>query len=258
MKQHLFTIRICLCILVTFCAVQFLRAQEKIKVACIGNSITYGHGIDVKFQHAYPGILQQMLGKDYEVRNFGMNGRTMLQKGDYPYMFEPVYRQAKDFLPDIVTIKLGTNDSKLHNWKYKKDFQRDMEQMIRELSALSSKPKIYLCTPIPATNKVGVRINDSTIVHGVIPAIRKVAERYHLTLIDLHTPLENHPELLSDKIHPTKEGSAIIAAEIYQVLKGKPAPKCNLEQPFPGVKSQWNGCDRYDFTCVGRDRKSVV
>ena len=242
-----------------FCAAMPLHAQEKkIKVACIGNSITYGHGIDVKFQHAYPGILQQMLGKGYDVRNFGMNGRTMLQKGDFPYMHEHIYRQAKAFMPDIVTIKLGTNDSKLHNWKYKKDFQRDMEQMIGELSALQSKPKIYICTPIPSTMEGHIKINDSTIVHGVIPEIRKVARRHHLTLIDLHTPLKDHPEYLSDKIHPTKEGSAVIATEIYKVMTGKPAPACNLNQPFPGVKSQWNGCDRYDFTCMGRDALVVV
>ena len=260
MKTVLKRVKSLACVLFLLCVINPLYAQEKekIKVACIGNSITYGHRIDVKFQHAYPGILQQMLGSDYDVRNFGINGRTMLQKGDLPYMHEFIYRQAKEFLPDIVTIKLGTNDSKLHNWKYKKDFQRDMEQMISELEALESKPKIYLCTPIPSTMEGHVTINDSTIVNGVIPEIRKVAKRHHLTLIDLHAPLENHPEYLSDKIHPTKEGSAVIAAEIYQVLTGKPAPECNLNQPFPGVKSQWNGCDRYDFTCMGRHALVVV
>ena len=102
-----------------------LCAQNKqIRVACIGNSITYGYGIDAKFQHAYPGILQQLLGPKYDVRNFGMSGRTLLQKGDFPYMREYIYRRAKNFQPDIITIKLGTNDSKPHNWCYKKDFQK--------------------------------------------------------------------------------------------------------------------------------------
>lgn len=248
-----------LCILLLMGVTLPMTAQEKkIKVACIGNSITYGHGIDVKFQHAYPGILQQLLGKEYDVRNFGLNGRTLLQKGDYPYMHEGIYRQAKEFLPDIVTIKLGTNDSKPHNWKYKDDFRHDLETMIQELSALPSHPKIYICTPIPSTKEGNTTINDRTIVRGVIPALRKVAKQHHLTLIDLHSPLKKHPEYLSDKIHPTKEGSAVIAAEIYKALTGKPAPACDLNQPFPGVKSQWNGCDRYDFTCMGRDALVVV
>ena len=260
MKKLVCTMRMFLCMLLISCVCYPLRAQEKekIRVACIGNSITYGHGIDVKFQHAYPGILQQMLGKGYDVRNFGISGRTILQKGDHPYMYESIYKQAKAFLPNIVTIKLGTNDSKLHNWKFKKEFQRDMEQLICELSSLSTHPEIYLCTPIPSTLEGHGKINDSIIVHGIIPEIRKVSRHHHLTLIDLHTPLKNHPEYLSDKIHPTKEGSAVIAEEIYKVLIGKKAPKINLNQPFPGVKSQWNGCDRYDFTCMGRHSLVVV
>ena len=64
-----------------FTLLQPVSAENaKVKVACIGNSITYGHGIDAKFQHAYPGILQQMLGPEYDVRNFGRNGQTLLLK----------------------------------------------------------------------------------------------------------------------------------------------------------------------------------
>ena len=253
-KQRLF-----IGLLLALCILSPIYAQNRpVKVACIGNSITYGHGIDVKFQHAYPGILQQLLGASYDVRNFGMNGRTMLQKADFPYMREYIYHQAKAFQPDIVTIKLGTNDSKPYNWQYKKDFQQDMEQMISELAALPSHPKIYLCTPIPSTKEGFATINDSTIVHGVIPEIRKVAKRHHLTLIDLHTPLEHHPEYLSDRIHPTKEGSAIIAEEIYKTITGKPVPAYNLNQPFPGVKSTWDGCDAYRFNCMGRTALVVV
>ena len=247
------------CLLFVLCVFQPLHAQNKqIKIACIGNSITFGHGLEARFQNAYPGVLQQLLGGNYDVRNFGMNGRTLLQKGDYPYMREYIYRQAKEFQPDIVTIKLGTNDSKPHNWKHKKDFQKDMEKMIGELSALPSHPKIYICTPIPSTKEGYTTINDSTIVHGVIPELQKVSKRHHLTLIDLHTPLASHPEYLSDKIHPNNQGSAAIAAEIYKSITGKPAPKYDLNKAFPGKKSQWEGCDRYDFTLMGRHAIVVV
>ena len=37
-------------------------AQEPVKVACIGNSITYGSGIDNREQNSYPAQLQRMLG----------------------------------------------------------------------------------------------------------------------------------------------------------------------------------------------------
>ena len=47
-------------------------AQEKIKVACVGNSITYGIGVANPEVNAYPVKLQGMLGDKYEVGNFGM------------------------------------------------------------------------------------------------------------------------------------------------------------------------------------------
>ena len=124
---------------------QYVTAQKKvIKIACIGNSITYGVGTRNPAKDSYPAVLGQMLGDGYEVRNFGVSARTMLMKGDHPYMKEERYRQALAYNPDIVTIKLGTNDTKPQNWRYKSDFKKDMETMIRTIRALPSKPEIYL------------------------------------------------------------------------------------------------------------------
>ncbi len=44
---------------------------DKIRVACIGNSVTYGNGISDSEKDSYPSLLQKMLGEKYEVRNFG-------------------------------------------------------------------------------------------------------------------------------------------------------------------------------------------
>ena len=253
MKKSLIFLLLC------FCCSMSMQAGEKsrIKVACIGNSITYGACIENRFQHGYPGILQQMLGEDYDVRNFGVGATVMLKKGDKPYMFEYAYKRVKEFMPDIVTIKLGTNDSKPYNWQYKKEFDDDMEEMIEELSALPSSPKIYLCLPVPAFEG-NYKISDSTITYGVIPAIRKVAKKKKLEIIDLNTPLQDHRNLFPDRIHPTKEGAKIIASTIYRTLKGEDAPDCNLEQAFPGKKSEWNGYDRFDFLFNGRHATVVA
>ena len=134
----------------------------QIKVACIGNSITAGSGVKNRDKDSYPSVLGQMLGKDYLVRNYGISGRIIINKGDNPYLKEKTYQDALKFLPDIVIIKLGTNDSKPQNWKYKNDFKSDLEAMICDFQSLSSHPKIYLCTPAKA---YGIQwgINDSII-----------------------------------------------------------------------------------------------
>ena len=46
-----------------------VNAQTKTKVACIGNSVTYGLGISTRNVFSYPARLQFLLGKEYEVKN---------------------------------------------------------------------------------------------------------------------------------------------------------------------------------------------
>ena len=234
-------------------------AQEKklVKIACVGNSITYGSGIKNQFQNSYPGLLSQLLGEGYDVRNFGISGRVLLNKGDRPYMHEQKFRDFLAFQPDIVTIKLGTNDSKPWNWRYGKDFKKDLTEMLDILQDLPSKPKIYLCLPVPAVNS-NFGINDSVITNGIIPVIHSVAKKRHLPVIDLYTVLKPHPDYYVDGIHPCEPGAALIAGELYRTLTGNEAPAIITDQPFPGKKSQWEGFDRYDFICNARQATVVV
>ena len=104
--------------------------KDAVRVACIGNSITFGAGIRNRSRDSYPSVLARMLGDNYWVKNFGVSARTMLNKGDHPYMNEPAYKNALAFNPNIVVIKLGTNDSKSFNWKYKADFMKDAQTTV--------------------------------------------------------------------------------------------------------------------------------
>ncbi len=212
-------------------------APDAIRVACIGNSITDGSGIDMASMHGYPASLQQLLGKEYWVKNFGVSGRTMLNKGDRPYMNEMAWRDALAFQPDVVVIKLGTNDSKPQNWQHGAEFKQDLVQMITELcpelaqlpknkkkrakALAEAKTQIFLCTPIPAFKSMW-NINDSVIVNGVIPVQQEVAKEYGLQVIDLHTLFANDGDkMLNDGIHPNADGARRMAEIIADALKGK-------------------------------------
>jgi lysophospholipase L1-like esterase len=226
-----------------------------IKLACIGNSITYGSGIPDRPRDSYPAQLARMLGEKWDVRNFGVGGRTLLKKGDFPYWNEEAYVQAKSFLPDVVIIKLGTNDTKPQNWKYSAEFYSDYRAMIKELQALSSHPKIYLCKPVPAYgNRWG--INDSIVVHGVIPAIEKLAKTENLPIIDLYAALSGKASLFPDQIHPNSEGAGLMAKAIYKVITGKNGDL--VSSLYPGKKSAWHGFTRYDFQFDRRDCRIIV
>ena len=208
--------------------------QDAIRVACIGNSITDGHGIEMAPVNGYPALLQRQLGKDYLVKNFGVSGRTLLNHGDMPYMKEMAWEDAQAFDPDIVVIKLGTNDSKPQNWKYAAEFKQDLQQMITTLcpalvqsakkrkkskNAQPVRPKIYLCTPIPAF-KSSWNINDAVITNEIIPIQKEVAQQYGLQLIDLHTLFANDGDKMQeDGIHPDGKGVRRIADIVAEALK---------------------------------------
>ena len=192
--------------------------KDAIRVACIGNSITYGARIKNRDRDSYPAVLSRMLGEAYWVKNFGVSARTLLNKGDHPYMNEKAYQDALAFNPNIVVIKLGTNDSKSFNWKYKADFTKDLQTMVDAFKALPAQPKIYLCYPSKAY-QTGDNINDDIISKQIIPMIKKVAKKNNLSVIDLHAAMDGMPQLFPDKIHPNEEGAKVMAKAVYQSLK---------------------------------------
>lgn len=191
--------------------------KDAVRVACIGNSITFGAGIRNRSRDSYPSVLARMLGDNYWMKNFGVSARTMLNKGDHPYMNEPAYKNALAFNPNIVVIKLGTNDSKSFNWKYKADFMKDAQTMIDAFKVLPSQPKIYLCYPSKAY-LTGDGINDDIISKEIIPMIKKLAKKNNLSVIDLHTAMDGMPELFPDRIHPNEKGAQVMAKAVYQSI----------------------------------------
>jgi lysophospholipase L1-like esterase/predicted esterase len=191
-----------------------------IRVACVGDSITFGAGIKDRKNMAYPIQLGKLLGDGYDVRNYGVSARTMLRKGDHPIQKEPAYAKALAFKPNVVIIKLGTNDTKPHNWKHKAEFADDTRAMVKEFRALESKPTVYLCRPVPAY-PARWGITDKVIKNEVLPLVDAVGKELGVTVIDLYTALSNKAEVFPDKIHPNAKGAGMMAAEIHRVLTAK-------------------------------------
>ena len=197
--------------------------RDAVRVACIGNSITDGHGIDMSGSRGYPAQLQRLLGENYVVKNYGRSARTMLEKGDNPYMKERAWRDALAFKPNVVVIKLGTNDSKPANWQYGAEFEQDLRTMLKALKE-ASNPRVILCTPVPAY-KASWTISDSVIVNEIIPIINKVAKKERLEVIDLHTLFQNNDgkQMQSDGIHPTEQGDAQMARAVFDAITSRGA-----------------------------------
>jgi len=188
----------------------------QIKVACIGNSITAGYGLTK--EQTYPAQMQILLGTKYEVRNFGVSARTLLKKGDHPYTDETAYKEALNWQPNIVIIKLGTNDTKPINWKYQNEFIPDYIDLVKSFKQLTSHPKVYVCYPIPVfEDKWG--INDSTLIHALIPMVKTVAKKTNSRLIDLYSPFLGKANLVFDGIHPTADGAKYLSKLVEKSIR---------------------------------------
>ena len=197
-----------------------VTAAEKVRVACIGDSITFGHGIEDREKNSYPAVLGKLLGDKYEVRNFGVSSSTLMDSGDEPYTKRKAYKDALAFEPNIVVIKLGTNDSKPHNWKKADDFERDYAKFVGSFQKLDSKPTVYLCTPAPAFEG-NFGITEKVVAGEVKPKIEALGKELKLTVIDVHAALAERPKLFPDRIHPNAAGAKILAETVFKVLAPK-------------------------------------
>ncbi|MGL4401533.1 MAG: GDSL-type esterase/lipase family protein [Luteolibacter sp.] len=188
-----------------------------IKVACVGDSITEGKSLG---KRTYPDQLQEMLGDKWKVGNFGVSGRTLLKKGDFPYWSEMAYKNAIDFDPQVVIIMLGTNDAKTANFEHQKEFSEDYAELVKSFQNLASKPRIYLCRPSPVREPGAFTIKPKNL-EVFRKKIDALAKEMKLDVIDMERALSGKEPLLPDRVHPNEEGAGELAKAAFKALTGK-------------------------------------
>lgn len=198
------------------------RQDKRIKVACIGNSITYGTGLKDRAHDSYPVQLQKILGDDYEVGNFGKPSATLARKGYLPYNEQAEYHQAMQFAGDIAVIHLGINDTDPRVWpNHRDEFVSDYLTLIDSLRAVNRQVRILIARLTPISHRHHRFISGTKQWHDEIQhAIELVAQLSGAELIDFHEPFYPHPELFPDGLHPNPKGAGIMAKTVYSAITG--------------------------------------
>lgn len=198
--------------------------ERPIRVACIGDSITYGHSVRNRDKNSYPAQLQTLLGAKWQVINCGKSGATMIKDTGRPIWKESVFQEAIDSKPDVVVIMLGTNDAALQDVeKIKTEYTADCKEMVDFFLNLPSKPRLWLCRPVPLiAGRQDARMNN--LKNIITPIVEQIAAGKGVGLIDLYAVLENRAELYPDKVHPDEEGAKWMAREVYRVITGQTPP----------------------------------
>ena len=190
------------------------------RVACIGDSITWGFTLLAPWRDSYPALLGRRLGEGYEVRNFGYNDASARFDADTPYVRKRVYRESLEWNPDIVLIMLGSNDTKKRNWD-PAIFRRDYEALVRSYMELPSRPRVILIAPIQlflVGNIPLMGLYPDTMEEGVRPAIRLAAIELGLELVDLKD-LFTDRQYMIDGVHPQRKGASLLADAIFSAIK---------------------------------------
>ena len=213
--------------LLLFLALALVSAAEakplrKVKVSCVGNSITYGMKLENRERDCYPAQLQRMLGEGYEVGNFGKSGATLLRHGHRPYMEQEEFRQALDFAGDIVVIHLGINDTDPRNWPhYADEFVGDYLALIDSLRSRNPEARFYVAKMTPIGHTHPRFLTGTKQYHGEIQAaIEEVVRHSGAQYIDFYEPLYHYPWMLPDAVHPNAEGATLLAREVYSAVTG--------------------------------------
>ncbi|HFI2441230.1 TPA: GDSL-type esterase/lipase family protein [Streptococcus suis] len=188
-----------------------------VKVATVGDSLTYGYGLANREKDAYPCILAEKLGYHYQVSNYGLSGRSLQSTADFPYFNEKNAQLSLESEADIVIIMIGSNDSRGPYWNRER-FIREYREMAEQYMALSSQPDVYLVIPpyVP-TSRFG--LNNQIIEDELQKIIPAIGNELGLPVINLYTVTEGHLEYYSDGLHLTPLGNQVIAEEIYQHLR---------------------------------------
>ena len=225
-----------------------ISAGGGVRVACVGDSITYGYRLENPGRDAYPAQLQRMLGDGYEVRNFGVSGLGVYlhlpwrfsKNGKRAWSLSPRCAEALDWKPDIVVAALGANDlEEFHNEfrlgtngapvLARGTFRRQYADVLKAFGAKGRSPRIIMWTRLCAMKE-----KDTAKYGMALPAmaddLKAIADEIGAEGLDMYSATidsaRNEP--WPDQVHPPVSGHRAIAEAVFAAIRRSDAP--NVEE----------------------------
>ena len=195
-------------------------------LACVGDSLTYGAGVRLtRALHSYPAWLGKMLGRDWQVLNYGLSWRTLQNTGDLPYRKDPFYPESLRCNARCYCLMLGSNDAKPFNWD-EDNYRKELTDFVRTYQDLPQHPAVLLLQPTCAfpdfrgRDPFGIRID---LIGGAVhEIIAEVGRETNCPVVDLYHLTKDHKEWFFDGAHPNKKGNYEIAKKIRRYLSREP------------------------------------
>ena len=228
-----------------------------VKIACIGDSITYGYCIDEidREVYSYPAMLGAKLGDGYEVGNFGKSASYILPgESEYnertdktlSYRDTQQYQDSIAFAPDVVIIMLGTNDiTSMIDEAHVAAIEQELENIIKIYQDLESVERVYVMTSIYAPYNLNTyRASDGPLQKLQQRAAQDTGAEY----LDIYSLTRDYFDVmlhLSDRLHPDEDSYEAIPAACYSLLTG-------TEYTSPQIPTAESGVVYVDASSTGK------
>lgn len=165
------------------------------------------------------------------LRTFRGDGATTLRSGDSSYWASGLLAQVFAYEPDIVSIQLGSSDSKAMNWDDSANFTADYKALIDTLAAMPSKPRILVVYPTPVMPDAAptdpLERNNQVISNSIIPRLRAIALEKGADTINLYTPLAGQ---IDRYLTPNGNPKRILPNSVGQDTLGRLAFRAFVDQ----------------------------
>ena len=208
----------------------------KKRIACIGNSITFGARLTHPETTSYPAVLSGLLTekgyRHYEIKNFGIGGATVLRFGT-PNLWR-ILDSLKYFPPDIVVIEAGTNETvgaPRLNWEHISEFEKDYSDYIAEIKKINPDCRIVISSPLDMvleTKELTLARKDDLSgrrprIWELRERIKKIATKEEVFFLDLTKPFKGKPQLMTtmDGVHPNQDGYHYMATLVFDYMRKK-------------------------------------
>lgn len=195
--------------------------MAKFKIACLGDSLTYGYGIHpYDANEAWPALIEKETG--FKTVNDGIPGMALLAGNGY--WNSDAYLKAMRQNPDAVIFWLGENDSAEGIWN-EAAFRNGYMLIVEELLEHVERDHLLLVTPIFPKSVIRKSVYDYGVRTEPLRKINEIiinaASYYGIEYLEPEQIFTRHDDLFSDDIHPDAEGNRLISKEVLAWIHRK-------------------------------------
>ena len=188
-----------------------------LSIVCLGDSITFGYKLADPVHQSFPGQIAKQAQGNWKILNCGVNGATVLEKGDLPISSQKAYQRAIKAKSDVIILMLGTNDTKHHNFQFRDEFVDDYIKLVKTLKNLPSHPYIIACSipPIFKNYPNGLTTEREQEINKLI---RQAVTASGIDFLDIYPALSKNRAYFIDGVHPNASGAKAIATLVYNKI----------------------------------------